>query len=93
MRLYPVVLLLLIGCSTPAERAAREAAYLAELETRCAKIGFKADTEAMAQCKLSMMNSDEASVNAQAAVAAQNRRNMQEATRLRVTPPPPMRTY
>lgn len=90
---YLCVLVLLVGCATPEQRAAREALYIAELEKRCVKIGFKPESPEMAHCKLSLMNSDEASANARAGVAAQNVANMREATKLKVTPPPAFRTY
>lgn len=92
---YLLVLVLLAGCATPEQRAAREAKYIAELENRCAKVGFKPDTDAMAQCKLNLMTADRANETARAGVAAQNVSNMQNATKPAPVPPPygTWRTY
>jgi hypothetical protein len=81
---YVLVVLFLSGCATAEQRAAYQAAYLAQLEESCIKIGFARGSEGMASCKLHLMNSDRAAANAQAGVAAQNVSNVREAMRLRL---------
>ena len=76
---YVLLALLLVGCSTPEERAARMEAMIAKAEDACVKIGFKPGTDAMANCKLSLLNSADANATARAGVAAQNAANVREA--------------
>lgn len=76
---YMMVLILLAGCASPEQRAARESAYISALEARCEKLGFARDTDAITKCKLDMMMADRASANARASVAAQNAANVREA--------------
>ncbi len=80
---YAVVPVLLIGCATPEQRAARQTAMIAKASEACEKLGFKPETEAMANCRLQMITSAESNATMRAGVSAQNVRNMQEATKLR----------
>lgn len=57
---YVALVLVLAGCATQEQIAAREAAYLAEIDSRCVKLGFKPGTDAMALCRLQMKSSDDA---------------------------------
>lgn len=84
---YAVVLpAVLIGCATPEQRAARQERQIAKATETCGKLGFKPETEGMANCRLQLITAEEANAVRQSGVAAQNVRNVQEATRLRPTP-------
>lgn len=70
------------GCVTAEQRAAREAAYLASLEQRCEKLGFRSGSEPMAQCKLTLSQGDRSASIANAAAGAAVQANIREAMKL-----------
>lgn len=82
-RILLTAVIVLSACATPEQRAERESKYLAELEDRCLKMGFKTETEGMANCKLSLSNADRQAEGQAAAVRAANRATVREATKLK----------
>lgn len=69
MRAYLLVLLVLVGCTTPEQRAAQQAQYVSALKQRCYAYGFKADDPALPNC---VMRLDMAVRQAKAANDAQS---------------------
>ena len=74
--------ILLPACATPEQRAARTDAMIAKAGAACEKLGFTPGTDAMANCKLQLLNSAQADATARAGVAAQNAANTREAMKL-----------
>ncbi len=56
-----LILLLLAGCATPAQRQAEQDAYVARLEQACASMGYERNSEAGVQCGLRLHNQLQAS--------------------------------
>lgn len=73
MRYALLAVFVLSGCATPADRAARMDAMIAKAGEACEKLGFKPDTDAMANCKLQLLNSADANSAARGNAAIQSR--------------------